>query len=142
MNEIIEAVSGRRHCQTYDINRQNSRIRTWKDAKRACERKRMSLLKIDHFEEDVFLQKFLQRENPGFDADGWFIGGEYRRGEWRWTDGSSMTYQNFPGSDNAFMARSQDVTNYAFIMKRGYQWGYVSPFGTQRMGYICESTRC
>lgn len=52
-----------------------------------------------------------------------------------------MIYQNFPGG-NGFTSMAQEVTNYAFIMKSGYAWGYVSPFGTQRMGYICESTRC
>ncbi|XP_056017430.1 peroxisomal N(1)-acetyl-spermine/spermidine oxidase-like [Ostrea edulis] len=135
-------VSGRRYCQKYDVRRQNSRISSWKDAKRACERMGMALLKVDNFEEDMFLQKFLNRENPGYNADGWFIGGVYRKGEWKWSDGSRMNYQAFPGQGLGYVAGAQDVTNYAFIMKKGYQWGYVSPFGSQRMGYICESTRC
>nr|XP_019924504.1 uncharacterized protein LOC109619255 [Crassostrea gigas] len=134
-------VSGRKYCQNYLIKRQNRRVSNWEDAKFQCERKGMSLVKIDNMEEDAFLRSFLERENPGFNADGWFIGGKYSNGRWTWSDGSPMVYQNFPGS-NRFNARAQEVTNYAFIMKRGYQWGYVSPFGTQRMGYICESTRC
>ena len=77
----------------------------------------------------------------GFRADGWFIGGIYRNGQWQWTDGSRMDYQNFPPR-GGFAVSADDVANYAFIMKNGYQWGYVSPFGTQKMGYICESTRC
>lgn len=79
--------------------------------------------------------------SAGYNADGWFIGGKYSNGRWTWSDGSPMVYQNFPGG-NRFTSMAQDVTNYAFIMKNGYAWGYVSPFGTQRMGYICESTRC
>ena len=77
----------------------------------------------------------------GYSADGWFIGGIYRNGQWQWADGSRMDYQNFPPT-GGFTFSADDVTNYAFVMKNGYQWGYVSPFGTQKMGYICESTRC
>lgn len=82
-----------------------------------------------------FLAEFL--------ADGWFIGGVYSKGSWKWTDGTPMIYQNFAAVDSrSYSPLAQDVTNYAFIKEDDYKWGYVSPFGTQRMGYICESTDC
>uniref|UniRef100_K1RBT5 Uncharacterized protein n=1 Tax=Magallana gigas TaxID=29159 RepID=K1RBT5_MAGGI len=74
--------------------------------------------------------------------DGWYIGGVYSQGSWKWTDKSPMFYKNFAAVEQREFSLSQDVTNYAFIKKDDYKWGYVSPFGTQRMGYICESTDC
>lgn len=56
-------VSGRKYCQNYLIKRQNRRVSNWKDAKFQCERKGMSLVKIDNMEEDAFLRSFLEREN-------------------------------------------------------------------------------
>ncbi|XP_052689584.1 uncharacterized protein LOC128167739 isoform X1 [Crassostrea angulata] len=137
----VATTSGNRYCQKYEILRQSSRVSNWEEANNECQRKRMSLVKVDNMEEDAFLRTFLDKENPGYNADGWFIGGKYSNGRWTWSDGSPMVYQNFPGG-NRFTSMAQDVTNYAFIMKNGYAWGYVSPFGTQRMGYICENTRC
>ncbi|XP_034311764.2 uncharacterized protein [Magallana gigas] len=137
----VAMTSGYRYCQRYEILHQNPRVRTWEDAYNECRRKGMSLLKVDNMAEDAFLRTFVDRENPGYNSDGWFIGGKYSNGRWTWSDGSPMIYQNFPGG-NGFTSMAQGVTNYAFIMKRGYEWGYVSPLGTQRMGYICESTRC
>lgn len=74
--------------------------------------------------------------------DGWYIGGVYSQGSWKWTDKSPMFFKNFAAVEQREFSLSQDVTNYAFIKKDDYKWGYVSPFGTQRMGYICESTDC
>lgn len=56
-------VSGRRYCQNYLIKRQNRRVSNWEDAKFQCERKGMSLVKIDNMEEDAFLRRFLEGEN-------------------------------------------------------------------------------
>lgn len=56
-------VSGRRYCQNYLIKRQNRRVSNWVDAKFQCERKGMSLVKIDNMEEDAFLRRFLEGEN-------------------------------------------------------------------------------
>lgn len=56
-------VSGRKYCQNYLIKRQNRRVSNWEDAKFQCERKGMSLVKIDNMEEDAFLRSFLEREN-------------------------------------------------------------------------------
>lgn len=56
-------VSGRKYCQRYVIKRQNNRVRNWEDAKAQCERRGMSLVKIDHMEEDAFLRRLLEGEN-------------------------------------------------------------------------------
>lgn len=56
-------VSGRKYCQKYIIKRQNRRVSNWEDGKIECERKGMSLVRIDNMEEDAFLRKFLEGEN-------------------------------------------------------------------------------
>eukprot|EP00105_Crassostrea_gigas_P016070 XP_011433309.1 PREDICTED: C-type lectin domain family 6 member A [Crassostrea gigas] len=136
---VFDMVIARQYCQKYVIKKHA--FKSWKNAKKECERIGMHLVKVNHGAEDGFLRTFLRRENPGFLADGWYIGGKYSQGSWRWLDESPMTYQNFPGGKR-FSWNAQDVTNYAFIMQGTYQWGYVSPFGTQKLGYICESTKC
>lgn len=65
--------------------------------------------------------------------DGWYIGGVYSQGSWKWTDKSPMFYKNFAAVEQREFSLSQDVTNYAFIKKDDYKWGYVSPFGTQSL---------
>ena len=56
-------MSGRKYCQRYVIKKQNNRVRNWEDAKAQCERRGMSLVKIDHMEEDAFLRRLLEGEN-------------------------------------------------------------------------------
>lgn len=55
--------SGDKYCQTYSILPQSSRVSNWEEANSECERKRMSLAKIDNMEEDAFLRTFLDKEN-------------------------------------------------------------------------------
>nr|XP_011433207.1 perlucin-like protein isoform X2 [Crassostrea gigas] len=140
---VFEVVSGKQYCQKYVVKGGwINQVRSWENARKACEKLGMSLVKIDHGAEDKFLRKFLKKEmSLGF-FDGWYIGGVYSQGSWKWTDKSPMFYKNFAAVEQREFSLSQDVTNYAFIKKDDYKWGYVSPFGTQRMGYICESTDC
>lgn len=77
-------------------------------------------------------------------GDGWFIGGRSENGVWRWADNSAMDFQNFPpvrASINIDRPTST-VINYAVIFKGDYQWGYVAPRPTPRMGYVCENMTC
>lgn len=56
-------VSGKQYCQKYVVKGGwINQVRSWENARKACEKLGMSLVKIDHRAEDKFLRKFLKKE--------------------------------------------------------------------------------
>lgn len=138
---LIDTASARSKYRIVDYS---PRVSSWEQARAQCQRLGMDLVKIENFREDNALKSILATEcyNGG---EGWFIGGRSENGVWRWADNSRMIYQNFPPvlrSNSLGGLRSSVVVNYAVIFKGDYQWGYVAPRPSPRMGYICEDMAC
>uniref|UniRef100_A0A8W8M9V1 C-type lectin domain-containing protein n=2 Tax=Magallana gigas TaxID=29159 RepID=A0A8W8M9V1_MAGGI len=128
----------------YRIVEYNSKVTSWEEARDACRRSEgWDLAKIENRQENEALKYLLATEcNNG--GDGWFIGGKSENGVWKWADNSDMLFNNFPPVRTSINeARpTSTVINYAVIFKGDYQWGYVAPRPTPRMGYVCENMTC
>uniref|UniRef100_K1QIF4 COMM domain-containing protein 3 n=1 Tax=Magallana gigas TaxID=29159 RepID=K1QIF4_MAGGI len=135
--QILLGSVGRTPAHIYRIVEYNSRVTSWKDARDACRRTRgWDLAKIENRQENEALKYLLATEcNNG--GDGWFIGGRSENGVWKWADNSDMLFDDFPPARSSVNGArpTSTVINYAVIFKGDYQWGYVAPRPTPRMGY-------
>ncbi|XP_062586574.1 uncharacterized protein LOC134248163 isoform X5 [Saccostrea cucullata] len=136
---MLDTTTGDSRFRIFDYS---SRVRSWEEARSACRRlgRGWDLVKINNRREDNIVKTFL-REECSNRGDGWFIGGKSTNGRWTWADGSRMIFTNFPRPSIGSSIRGRPQTtviNYAVIFKSDFEWGYVAPRPTPRMGYICE----
>nr|XP_034309126.1 uncharacterized protein LOC117683625 [Crassostrea gigas] len=139
---LIDTASAR---SKYHVVAYSPVVSSWEQARDQCRQLGMDLVKIENSQEDNALKNLLATE-CNRRGDGWFIGGRSKNGVWKWADSSEMVFDSFPPVLRTFRPggrqRPSVVVNYAAIFKGDYQWGYVAPGPTQRMGYICENMSC
>ncbi|KAJ8307530.1 hypothetical protein KUTeg_015614 [Tegillarca granosa] len=139
----LDIALARQHCLTYWVYPYDRQVQNWRQARRVCKSKGGDLVKIDDQNEDAMLTGLLESEITR-GQDGWYIGGRYNNGEWRWADGSPMDYSNFP----YLRAEGGRITLFAGIFrderigKNTYSWGYLTRRSNNKMGFICEKNYC
>jgi len=108
----------------------------WNDAKTQCEALGGYLVIINDAEENAFLTS-IGAGNRSFhlgasDAE--------NEGDWRWVDGSPMTYQNW---DKGEPSEGQNSTALAenYLNAFSAQWPKWSSGRSRAMGFICEWDR-
>ncbi|XP_066270603.1 perlucin-like isoform X2 [Branchiostoma lanceolatum] len=107
--------------------------RTYEVAQKACEAKGAHLADVKTKDLHNFLVKRIKKK-----ADYW-IGAKYinAEGEWKWSDGTAVTYTNwYPGQPNNL--RGNQDCGLMWHRDQGYRWN--DDFCNKKKFFICEKT--
>ncbi len=112
---------------------------TWHEAKKKCEEMRGRLAKVRSREENDFLVELARSAN----VDGLWLGAtdEAKEGDWKWSDGSPLTYTNWSRIGNQPNNKG-GLEHYLLLMigANAGQWcdQPTTSIEYKKVGYVCE----